>query len=136
MPSSDERTTIASSSSSSAAINNDEYTNYGNRCGSLDENLIPQSPKIIYSSYSCDCKTCDPMAANSCCSKNKPVLKGYYEQQKSPKHIKSYSHHQSPRKSPNTSRQFVFEAVNPKEESSGKTNNKLVFLSFFPSSAK
>lgn len=83
----------------------------------MDENLIPQSPKIIYSSYSCDCKNCDSMAGNSC--SNKPILKGYFEQ-KSPKYIKSYSHHQSPRKSPNTQRQFVFDAVSPKGESSGK----------------
>lgn len=112
-------TTIASST------NNEDYTKYGNRCGSLDENLIPQSPKIIYSSYSCDCKNCDSMAGASCSKKT--ILKGYFEQ-KSPKYLKSYSH-QSPRKSPNTQRQFIFDAVSPKEESSGKFN--IIFFFFF-----
>lgn len=91
----------------------------------MDENLIPQSPKIIYSSYNCDCKNCDSMAGNSC--SNKPILKGYYEQ-KSPKYLKMYSH-QSPRRSPNTPHQFIFDAVSPKEESSGKFNK--TFLNFY-----
>lgn len=96
---------LAYSSNISNSNCNDTNAKYDySYCGADD---APRSPKITYSQSNQD---------GTVTSGNGAAAGSYYEE-RSPKYLYE---HQSPRKSPKSPRHFVFDAVSPRAEPSGK----------------